>query len=147
MKLNVRILWYSVVLYIAAFITSGLILLPWFYVVLPLVVLLFTIYYFDRDDDIVAIISGKLRRKKDRIFALGLWVSTFWFIVMFFIGAFQIANFYYFDFAFFFSDPRNYLIFPLVLIVPVLYSLQLEKSIFKKKKKKGLFKAWLFPSG
>ena len=134
MKLNVRIFWYSIILYIAAFITSGFILLPWFYVVLPLVVLLVTVYYFEKDEEIVKILERKLTRKKDKVFALGLWVSTFWFLVVLCMGFVQIAGFYYFDFGFFFGDPRNYLIFPLVLLVPAIYSIQLEKSIFGKKK-------------
>lgn len=135
-KVSWRLLWYCVLVWLLTFLLGGFVVLPWYYLILPLVILLVTVYFFDKTDQVRMILAQKVKRNDDKIFALGLAVSLFWFIVIFALSLLSIVNFYYFDFNFYFSDPRNWLLYPLVLLVPVVYSLLLEDSIFRKSKKK-----------
>lgn len=134
-KFNLRVFWYSVIIWLLAFVLGGLVIVPWFYVVLPLFILLATVYYFDKEE-IIQLALGSAVRRQDVVFALGLWVALLWFFVLIFFSILEIAGFYYFDFFFYFSDPRNWFLYPLVLLVPVVYSLVLENMIFKNRKKK-----------
>ena len=117
-----RLIWYSVITWILAFIFAAVVALPWFYLVLPLIVFWTTVYFF---------------KKVERSFEAGIRVSFFWFLIIFALGVFEIAGLYYFDFIYYFSDQRNMLIYPLVLLIPPIYSLILEnnsKKVFKIKK-------------
>jgi len=135
-KVNWRLIWYCVLVWLLTFILGGLVILPWYYLILPLVILLVTVYFFDKSDQVQRIISKKIRRNNDIIFALGLAVSIFWFMVLFILSILSVAGFYYFDFLFYFSDPRIWLLYPLVLLVPVVYSLLLQNNLSKKPHKK-----------
>lgn len=134
-KFSLRVFWYSVIIWLLALILGGLVIVPWFYVVLPLFILLATVYYFDKEE-IIQLAFGKGVWRQDVVFALGLWVALLWFFVLIILSILEIAGFYYFDFFFYFSDPRNWFLYPLVLLVPVVYSLILENMIFKNRKKK-----------
>ncbi|KKR77926.1 MAG: hypothetical protein UU23_C0007G0004 [Candidatus Curtissbacteria bacterium GW2011_GWA1_40_9] len=129
MFFSFRAVWYAVLVWIFAFFTSGIIIAPWYYVVMPLLVLLLTVYYFD---------SGELRiiKKKDRdmIIKYGLGGAIFWFFVAGIFSLLEIAGFYYFNLAYYFSDFRNVFLFPVVLLVPVLYGIVLSNVKFKKRR-------------
>lgn len=123
-----RVTWYSVLIWLLAFIIGGFVILPWYYLALPILILWITIVYF-RQTRLISLSCVK-RRKNDanEILSLGLWLSLTWFFVIFVLTLFEIAGFYYFNFAFFLSDFRNWLLFPLVLLVPFVYSLILENK-------------------
>lgn len=131
MSLNFRVIWYSVLIWILTFLVSGIVVVPWFYIVLPLVILLFTVYYFDTKE--LFLKYGKV--DKDRIVAFGLAVSISWFFIILILNLFEIIGFYYFDFAFYFLDFRNWFLFPLVLLVPVVYAIALGNKVQKSKRK------------
>ena len=116
-KINWRIIWYSVVIWLLAFAIGGFVILPWYYLVLPILIFWITINYFK-----------KMPKSTDKILTFGLWISLVWFFVIVVLTLAEIAGFYYFNFFFFFSDFRNWLLFPLVLLVPVVYSLILENK-------------------
>ena len=123
---NWRIAWYSVLIWVMAFLVGGLVILPWFYLTLPVVILLTTIFYFRRTE-VVRLLAGKrIRKSRDNIFALGLGVSLVWFFILALLSVLELVGFYYFNFWFYFSDPRNWFLFPLILLMPVIYSLILE---------------------
>lgn len=135
-KLSWRITWYSVVIWVLAFFVASFVTIPWFYVVLPLVVVLTTVYYFK----IIDPFKNKRGRRKfsdrDRIFVFGLAVSLFWFLIITILNIFQIAGFYYFNFLFYFSDFRNWFLYALILLIPVIYSLILEYQTQRGRKRK-----------
>ncbi len=121
--LSLRIVWYSVLIWITAFLVGSFIFLPWFYVVLPLSILLLTVYYFDTKD------------ATGNAIGFGLLVAIAWFFTIVLFTLLEIIGFYYFDFAYYFSDIRNWLLYPLVLLIPVVYGIILENSWNKKSKK------------
>ncbi|MBI2012395.1 hypothetical protein HYW39_00365 [Candidatus Curtissbacteria bacterium] len=120
-KISWRVIWYSVLIYLLAFIASGLVVLPWFYLVLPMIVFWTTVYYF---------------RSAERTFAAGLRVSLFWFFLISILSAIEIIGPYYANALFYFSDGRNWLLYPLILLIPVIYSLILENNSKKKGRKR-----------
>ena len=121
--LSLRIVWYSVLIWITAFLVGSFIFLPWFYVVLPLSILLLTVYYFDTKD------------ATGNAIGFGLLVASAWLFTIVLFTLLEIIGFYYFDFAYYFSDIRNWLLYPLVLLIPVVYGIILENSWNKKSKK------------
>jgi hypothetical protein len=122
--LNLRIVWYSALIWVAAFLVGSFILLPWFYIVLPLLILLLTVYYFDaKDIDSSAV-------------GFGLAVAIAWFFTISLFSLLEIGGFYYFDFAYYFSDFRNWFLYPLVLLIPVIYGIILENIQTKNSKRK-----------
>ncbi len=123
--LSWRVIWYSALIWVTAFLVSSFIILPWFYVVLPLLILLLTVYYFDTKE-IVGNIVG-----------FGLSVAIAWFFTIVLFSLLEVVGFYYFDFAYYFSDIRNWFLFPLVLLIPVVYGIILENSRIRKFKKRG----------
>lgn len=134
--LNWRIVWYSVVIWVLIFLIGGLVILPWFYLTLPLVILWVTIFYFRRAEIIKLLAAKKVIKERDRVFALGLGVSVVWFLVVILLSVFEIAGFYYFNFGLYFSDPRNWLAFPLILLMPVVYGIILENRRFRHVRRK-----------
>lgn len=123
--LNFRIIWYSTLIWVTAFLVSNFIFLPWFYVVLPLFILLLTVYYFDTKD-----ISGSIA-------GFGIGVAIAWFVAIALFSLMEIVGFYYFDFAHYFSDIRNWFLFPLVLLIPVVYGIILENRDKRNSRSKG----------
>lgn len=135
-RLNWRIAWYSVVIWLLVFIVGGLVILPWFYLTLPLVILWVTIFYFRRAEVVGLLVAKRFRRGRDRVFALGLRVSVAWFLIVILMSVFEIAGLYYFNFGLYFSDPRNWLAFPLILLMPVVYGIILENRRFRHVRRK-----------
>lgn len=142
-RISWRITWYSVLIWFLAFAVGGLVILPWFYLVLAIVIFSATIFYFKRDEIIKLFDSKRIRQRSDRIFALGLSVSLAWFFVIIVLNILEIAGFYYFNFLFYFSDFRNWFLYPLVLLIPVVYSLILDNNTKKSRKRKD--KAFKLP--
>lgn len=134
--LNFRGLWYSVLTSLLAFLIGNIVALPWYFLILPLVIVLVTVFYFDRTDQVKLLLSKKIRKNNDIIFALGLSVSVLWFLMLVLVSILSIAGFYYFDFLFYLSDPRIWLLYPLVLLVPVVYSLLLQNNLSRKHHKR-----------
>jgi len=106
-----RIVWYSVLIWGLTFILAGFVILPWFYLVLPLV------YFF---------------KKSERTLVGGLWVGLFWFFIIIFLNFLEVIGPYYANFSLYFSDFRNWFLYPLVLLIPVVYTLILENTSYKK---------------
>lgn len=131
-KLNWRITWYSVLIWLLAFIVAGLVIIPWFYLALAAVIFLTTFYYFKKIDDRQSFGSHNQKLGRDKIFAFGLVASLFWFFILAFLNFLEIAGLYYFDFFLYFSDFRNWYLLALVLLIPVVYSLILENSTQSK---------------
>ena len=135
-KLSWRNTWYSVLIWLLAFFIASFVIIPWFYFVLPITIALVTIYYFK----IINPFKNKKGRvriaERDRIFIFGLAASLFWFLTITVLNVLQIAGFYYFDFLFYFSDFRNWYLYALILLVPVIYSLILESAAKHKSKRK-----------
>ena len=134
--LSWRIAWYSVLVWVLVFLLGGLVILPWFYLTLPLVILWVTILYFRRTEIIKLLAAKKIRKGRDKVFALGLGVSVVWFLVVILLSVLEIAGFYYFNFGLYFSDPRNWLAFPLILLMPVVYGIILENRRFRHVRRK-----------
>lgn len=134
-KLSWRIAWYSVLIWVLTFIIASFVIIPWFYFVLPLSIILITIYYFKIIDPFKIKRGKRKLAERDRIFIFGLAASLFWFLIITFLNILQIAGFYYFDFLFYFSDFRNWYLYALILLVPVVYSLILEGAAKSKKRK------------
>ncbi len=136
-KLSWRILWYSVLIWLLAILISQVVIIPWFYLVLGIVILLTTIFYFKIIDPFKKKRGRKKLDDRDRIFTFGLVVALFWFLIVTFLKFLEIVGFYYFDVAYYFSDFRNWYLYVLVLLVPVIYSLILEnrKNTRRQKRK------------
>lgn len=117
-RIDWRVIWYSVVLWLAAIVVSGFVVLPWFYLVMPLVVVWLTTTYF---------------KKTDKSLAMGLWVALIWFLVVAGLDFLEIIGPYYMNAAAYFSDFRNFAKYPLILLVPPVYSLLVENGKFLKK--------------
>lgn len=110
---NWRIIWYSVLIWLASFIFGSFIILPWYYLVMPLTVFWTTVYFF---------------KKSERTLVSGLWVSLFWFTVIIGMNLLEIMGPYYANFVLYFSDLRNWFLYPLILLIPVIYTLVWENS-------------------
>lgn len=113
-----RDVWYSIVVWLAAIAVGGFIALPWYYLFLPLTVFWTTIVYFG---------------KSEITLKVGLWCSLLWFFAAVFLDFLEIVGPYYSNAQLYFSDPRNWLKYPLILLIPVIYSLILETRRYTKK--------------
>lgn len=123
-RLDWRVAWYSVILWLSAIIVGGFVVLPWFYLAMPLVVIWLTTVYF---------------KKTDKSLRAGLWVSLVWFLIVAALDFFEIVGPYYMDANMYFSDSRNWLKYPLILLTPVVYSMLLENRKFSAKVSKSKF--------
>lgn len=123
LQIDWRVTWYSVILWLSAIIVGGFVVLPWFYLALPLVVIWLTMIYF---------------KKTDKSLRMGLWVALVWFLIVAALDILEIIGPYYMNATIYFSDFRNWLKYPLVLLTPVIYSMLLEnnktKTHFKRDK-------------
>lgn len=116
-----RVIWYSVLIWIMSIIVSGIVALPWYYLVLPIAVFWTTVFYF---------------KNVERTLEKGLLVSLFWFFVILALNILEIIGPYYLDLEYYFSDFRNWLLYPLILLIPVIYSIIWENSNLKKPRRK-----------
>lgn len=120
---NWRTVWYCVLIWLISFLISGFVVLPWYYLVLPIAVFWTTVFYF---------------KNTQRTLQNGLLVSLFWFFVLLGLNLLEIIGPYYSDLEYYFSDFRNWLLYPLILLIPVIYSIVWENSNLKKTK----YKSW-----
>lgn len=116
-KFNWRDAWYSVLIWALAIAVTGIVILPWYYLALPLVVSWTTVFYF---------------RIADKSLKTGLWVALFWFSAVVLLDILEIIGPYYSNAALYFSDTRNFLKYPIILLFPVIYGLILESRNTKK---------------
>ena len=116
-RLNWRAMWYSVLVWLLAIIVSSLVILPWYYLVLPFAVFWTTVIYF---------------RSGDKTFARGLWIAIFWFTIVAGLDFLEIIGPYYKNAVLYFSDFRNWLKYILILLIPVIYGLIQENIKLKK---------------
>lgn len=126
-KVNWRDTWYSVVVWLLAILVGGFVVLPLYYLVLPLVVFWTTTIYFNRG-------NKSLR--------VGLLCSLFWFFTVAALDFLEIVGPYYSNAALYFSDARNFLKYPLILLIPVIYSLILETKHMKRVSRRRFVKAF-----
>lgn len=131
-KINWRVVWYSVVIWITTLILGSIVVLPWFYLVTPFVIFWVTMFYFKKD--VLGLLEKK--NKQDKILLLGLAVSIAWFFLLLGLNLLEVAGPYYYNVLFYFSDFRNWFLYPFVLLVPFVYCLTLDNRAHSKKKKK-----------
>jgi len=116
-KSSWRIVWYSVLVWLFSILAAGFVILPWFYLVLPIIVFWTTVYYF---------------RRGEKTLKRGLWVSLFWFSIVAFLSFLEIIGPYYHNVSLYFSDLRNWFLLPLSLLMPFIYTLILENGKLKR---------------
>lgn len=132
-KVNIRIVWYSVLIWIMGFLVAAVVIIPWYYLALTLVIVLTTVYYFKSVKPFEVKRGRRSGKERDKILAFGLGAAIAWFGIVGFLTILEIAGFYYFDFLFYFSDFRNWYFLTLVLVVPVVYGLLLEHTRYKRR--------------
>lgn len=123
-RVDFRIVWYAVLIWILAIVTSWFVMLPWFYLAFVLIVFGITAYYF---------------RKVEKTLRAGLWISLLWFFVVFFMDFLEVVAFNFADNVLYISDVRNWLKYILILLVPSIYCLILESIIMRKRSKRPRF--------
>lgn len=116
-SINWRAVWYSVLVWVIAVVISSVVILPWYYLVLPIVVFWTTVVYF---------------RGGERTFKRGLWIALFWFAIVAVLDVLEIIGPYYKNAVFYFSDFRIWLKYVLILLIPVVYGLIGEGRKVKK---------------
>ena len=117
--INWRDTWYSLFLWVLVLFISGVVIIPWYYLVLPLALFATTIFYF----------RNKNRRN---ILRRGFAISIFWFATVAIMDFVEIMGPYYMNAGAYYSDFRNWIKYPLVLLVPVIYSLIQDNIKLKK---------------
>lgn len=123
-KLNWRIAWYGVFVWVLSLILSSIVLLPWFYIVFPVAILVVTKVYFKK-----SIVRSRLRdRFKGTVFAQGLSAGFFWFFSIFIFDFVQFVGLDFSGAGVYFLDPRNFIKYPIVMLVPMIYGLVLENN-------------------
>ena len=113
-----RTVWYCVLIWLLSFLMSGFVVLPWYYLVLPIAVFWTTVFYF---------------KKTQRTLQNGLLVSLFWFFVILGLNFLEIIGPYYSDLEYYFSDFRNWLLYPLILLIPFILGIIWENSNLKNR--------------
>ncbi len=111
-----RTAWYCVLIWLISFLISGFVVLPWYYLVLPIAVFWTTVFYF---------------RNTQRTLQNGLLVSLFWFFVIAGLNFLEIIGPYYSDLEYYFSDFRNWILYPLILLIPFILGIIWENSRLK----------------
>lgn len=121
---NWRIAWYSVIVWLLSFGLSGIVILPWFYVVFPMAILLLTHFFFRK-----LVSLNRIKRSfKGGFFASGLSIGFFWFFSIIVLDSVQFIAFDYASLSVYFFDPRNFIKYPIVILVPIVYGLVLENK-------------------
>src|SRR3989338_7885031 len=117
LKFDTRLIWYSVLIWILAFAMSAFIVLPWSYLLLPVIVFWTTVYFF---------------KKVERTLINGLVVALIWFLIILGLDFLELVGPYYANVTYYFSDLRNWILYPLILLTPVIYSLIMENNKLKQ---------------
>lgn len=125
-KIDWRAGFYSAFIWLLAVLVGGLVVLPWFYLALPVVVAVTTLVYFR-----LPLTSYKQKFHSSTFFAQGLWLGTLWAVVIFSLDFVEFVNFDPTNFFVYLTDSRNYLKFPVVILIPVIYGLILDARELK----------------
>lgn len=150
LRVDWRLSWYSVMIWLLAVVVAGFVILPWFYLALPIVLFLMTTFYFRpyeypelsrsgmkqgrKDGRPVQETSpfhmwgGRHFKRTDKSLKMGIWVSLIWFLVVAVLDFLEIIGPNFNNLAIYFADFRNWLKFPLILLIPVIYSMVLESK-------------------
>lgn len=131
MSFSFRTTWYALLVWIIAFLISGTIVVPMYFIVMPLVVLMLTVYYFD-----TAQLKKVKAKDRDLFIKYGIVGALFWFLVAGILSFVEMAGFYYLNVGFYLSDFKNLFLFPVILLTPVLYGIVLSNKMFRRKRKK-----------
>lgn len=129
-KIDWRLCFFSAFVWLQVVLISGFVVLPWYYFVLPLAVFVTTVFYFKTPTNERYI----CRFNRETLFAQGLWLGFVWCVAIFMMDFVEFINFDLQNFYVYLADVRNFLKFPLVILVPVIYSLVLEQQLKKKSK-------------
>lgn len=124
LSVNWRLTWYGVLVWMVAFLAGGFVILPWFYFAFPGLILLITIIYF-RSYKLKRL---NLKRPIQIQFAQGLFAGFFWFCAVFLLDLFQLFSFSDFSLSVFFLDPRNFIKYPVIILIPAIYGLIVENG-------------------
>ena len=124
-KLDWRIAWYGVMVWILSLMLSSVIILPWFYVIFPPVIFGITIFFFRKDTDS----NLNFKNVKGVFFAQGLSVGLIWFVSILILDFFQLVGFDLTSATVYFLDPRNFMKYPIVILVPAIYGLIIENKL------------------
>ncbi|GEM_PF-3030772 len=121
-KVDFRRVWYCLLLWFLAVAIGGFIILPWFYPAVAICVFSLTAAFFRK-----ARTSGKIyKRGQDKIFARGLSTSLFWAVAVLCLNLVVFVGFNFQSMVVYFSDPRSWFLYPLIILAPIIYSLVLE---------------------
>lgn len=127
---NWRVAWYSVAVWLLSFGLSSVVILPWFYVVFPIFVLALTLLYFrkkKREHNLSKNIIGP-------VFAQGLSIGFFWFFSIFIFDFIQFVGLDFSGAGVYFLDPRNFIKYPIVLLIPTIYAIVIENNATRRVK-------------
>lgn len=111
LQLNWRATWYSVMVWFLAVIISGFVIIPWYYLALPLVVFWTTVIYF---------------KNGEKTFMRGIRIALFWFCVVGILDFLEIVGPNLKNILLYISDFRNWIKYIFILLIPVIYGLVLE---------------------
>ncbi len=140
LKFNWRISWYAVFVWLLSFVISGVVILPWFYVVFPLAILLVSYLYFGKQND------SKKRSSMFRraVFAQGLSTGFFWFLAILVFDFIQFVGLDLSGAGVYFLDSRNFIKYPIVILIPTILALILKnRNIFRGRMHS---KSWFSPA-
>lgn len=136
LKLNWRMIWYGVLIWILEFLVGSFVMLPWFYFVFPGAVLLICALYFRKVKTFR--LGRRFKGVTVSVFAQGLACSLFWFTVVLLLDSAALLAFDGASVSVFFLDPRNFVKYPLIILIPAIYSLVLEnRSKYRRLSKEG----------
>ncbi len=121
-RIDFRILWYAVLLWVLAIFVGGFVILPWFYLIFTILVFWLTITFFRREHFFKKI----SRRRQGKILIRGLSISIFWSVTVLVLDLLAFVDFNFQNLVVYFSDARNWFKYPLIIMAPIIYSLVLE---------------------
>lgn len=124
-RVDWRLCFFSAFVWLQVVLISGFIVLPWYYFALPLAVFITTVIYFRTPQSDLY----KSRFNRETLFAQGLWLGFAWFVGVFVMDFVEFINFDFQNFYVYLMDTRNFLKFPVVILIPVIYSLVLEQQL------------------
>lgn len=123
-KLKWRMIWYGVLIWILEFIVGSFVMLPFFYFVFPIVVFAICSLYFRKVQTFR--LGRRFKGVTVTIFAQGLVCSLIWFADVLLLDLATLLAFDGASISVFFLDPRNFVKYPLIILIPAIYSLVLE---------------------
>lgn len=121
-RIDFRTAWYATFLWVLAVFVGSFVILPWFYLVLTTVVFWLTAVFMRKGQ-----FKPKFyRSRRDKILIRGLRTSLFWSVAVLALDFTVLVGFNFQNLVVYFSDPRSCFKYPLIILVPIIYSLVLE---------------------